>query len=87
MNRSLPRAITTEEITAYRRDGIVCLRGLVDGEWVDYLRDRVEEDVAEPSGMVKNINAPRARGEFFGDTFVCHHNAGFQAARERGASL
>ena len=30
MNTLLPRAITSEEIETYQRDGIVCLRGLLD---------------------------------------------------------
>ena len=71
---------SAEEIEAYQTDGIVCLRGLFDSDWVDFLRARVEEDIADPSGMVKNINAEGATGEFFGDTFVCHHNTGFMKA-------
>ena len=80
MNKDLPRPITDEEIETYRRDGIVCLRGLFDSDWVEFLRSRVAEDQANPSGMVKNINQAGATGDFFGDTFVCHHNAGFRQA-------
>jgi ectoine hydroxylase-related dioxygenase (phytanoyl-CoA dioxygenase family) len=36
--------------------------------------------MANPSGMVKNINAEGATGFFFGDTFVCHHNPAFRRA-------
>lgn len=74
------RAITDEEIETYRRDGIVCLRGLFDAEWVERLRACIEEDKANPSGMVKNINEEGATGDFFGDTFVWHHIDGFRRA-------
>ena len=80
MNRHPPRAITSEEIERFRRDGIVCLRGLFDAEWVERLRDLVAEDMQRPPGMVKNINARDATGFFFGDTFVCHHIDGFRDA-------
>ncbi|MGH0037986.1 MAG: phytanoyl-CoA dioxygenase family protein [Myxococcota bacterium] len=41
------RTITPEEIETYRRDGVVCLRGLLPPEWVSVLRkalDRIEDD-------------------------------------------
>ncbi len=80
MNQDLPRPLTAEEIETFQNDGIVCLRGFFDRDWVEFLRDRIEEDIANPSGMVKNIDAEGATGRFFGDTFVCHHNQGFQTA-------
>ena len=42
MNRSLIRAITDDEIATYQRDGVVCLRGMFDREWVEWLRDTVD---------------------------------------------
>jgi ectoine hydroxylase-related dioxygenase (phytanoyl-CoA dioxygenase family) len=65
------------EVETYRRDGIVCLRGLFDRIWVEELRDLIERDIAQPSGMVKDINESGASGFFFGDTFVAHHIEGF----------
>jgi len=38
MNESPPRDITDDEVAAYARDGIVCLRGMFDAEWVARLR-------------------------------------------------
>jgi len=74
------RAVTEDEIAAFRRDGIVCLRGLFDAQWVAQLRKLVEDDMNNPSGMVKNINTADATGFFFGDTFVCHHISDFRRA-------
>ncbi len=73
-------SLTAEDVAAFRRDGIVCLRGVFDADRVERLRELVEADMATPSGMVKNINAEGATGFFFGDTFVCHHLAGFRDA-------
>ena len=42
MNRSLTRPITQEEISTYRRDGVVCLREMFDREWVEWLRDTAD---------------------------------------------
>lgn len=72
MTATLTRKITDEEISAYRDDGVVCLRGLFNAEWVTLLRDAADRDVATPSSMT--IDATRdGTGKFFGDTFVWQH--------------
>jgi len=72
--------LTDAQVATFRRDGIVCLRGLFSPNWVERLRGLVDADMQAPSGMVKNINAANATGFFFGDTFVCHHLDGFRDA-------
>lgn len=42
MNRNLIRAIDEDEIATYQRDGVVCLRGMFDMEWVEFLRETVD---------------------------------------------
>lgn len=42
MNRSLVRPITAEEIQTYERDGVVCLRGMFDADWIEWLRATVD---------------------------------------------
>ena len=51
------RPITEDEIKTFKKDGIVCLRGLFDSNWVREVQSLVDEDMQAPSGMVKNINA------------------------------
>jgi hypothetical protein len=80
MNRHPLRDITAEEVETYQRDGIVCLRQLFDPEWITFLRDLVDEDMAAPSEMSKNVNQKGASGLFFFDTFVAHHLSGFMQA-------
>jgi len=78
--KPLNRPVTDAEIKAYQDDGVVCLRGFFDVGWVEEIRDQIEQDISNPSGMVKNINQEGATGYFFGDTFVCHHIDGFMGA-------
>jgi ectoine hydroxylase-related dioxygenase (phytanoyl-CoA dioxygenase family) len=52
-----------EQVETYRRDGVVCLRGLLDQAWIDLLRDNVERYLAGPSG-VANDAAGGAGGRF-----------------------
>jgi len=77
MTRSAPM-VTEDQIRAFEEDGVVHLRQVIDPATLDRLRELVAEDMANPSGMVKDINADGASGFFFGDTFVCHHIKGFR---------
>lgn len=80
MSPSLPRAITDAELRAYREDGVVCLRGMFDADWVERLRAAVDADKAAPSPMAKNINEEGGTGDFTSDTFVWRHVEGFRQA-------
>ena len=40
------RAVTREEIEIYRRDGVVCLRGVLSGESVKAIEDAIETAMA-----------------------------------------
>ena len=42
MNRTLIRPITAEEIATYRKEGVVCLRGMFDREWIEWLGDSAD---------------------------------------------
>lgn len=37
------RTVTADEIETYRRDGVVCLRGVLNAEWVTVVRDAVDD--------------------------------------------
>lgn len=40
MKEGLTRPVTDAEIDTYRRDGIVCLRGFFNRDWVEHVRGR-----------------------------------------------
>ena len=44
--RSLSRAITEDEIEAFWRDGVVCLRNVMPAGWLEYMEEPVEAALA-----------------------------------------
>src|SRR5690349_19367945 len=58
MNRLPLRPVTPDQRAAYDRDGVVHLTGLFDGDWVARLRDAIDRDMAQPSAMATDFNAP-----------------------------
>jgi hypothetical protein len=51
MNPDIPRAITSNDIAIYHRDGVVLLPGMFDGEWIELLNQ----------GLTANCNDPTDR--------------------------
>jgi len=51
MQREILRPITHEEIETYRHEGVVCLRGVVDKGWLDYLAQPIEDLMERPEGV------------------------------------
>ena len=60
MNRSLPFEITSEHIEAYRRDGVVLLKGLLDADWVLRMQEAIDRVSADPGrfGLLGPSNGP-----------------------------
>ena len=48
MNKHLPRVISDDKRAEFFRDGVVCLRGVFDEEWIELLK----------AGLQKNLDAP-----------------------------
>lgn len=47
---SLPlRPVTDDEVEAFWRDGVVCLRGIIDPAWIDRMRTAVDHALAGPT--------------------------------------
>ncbi len=46
MNAHPLAAITDTQVDAFWRDGVICLRGLFDAEWVEHVRAAVEDNLA-----------------------------------------
>eukprot|EP01052_Picozoa_sp_SAG31_P014338 SAG31_NODE_887_length_11220_cov_9.210233_4_plen_110_part_00 len=78
--------VDDDTIAVFQRDGVVCIRGLFDPEWVRLLRQECDRDMATPSEMSKDINAEDSTGLFFFDTFLFHHPSlrGFRHAALNG---
>jgi ectoine hydroxylase-related dioxygenase (phytanoyl-CoA dioxygenase family) len=56
-----------ELVAAYRRDGAVCIRQLLDKDELALLRDGIEANLAQPSVRAKVASRPDDPGRFFED--------------------
>lgn len=52
MRREILRPITDDEMATFRREGVVCLRGVVDRAWLEWLETPVEDLMKADSGGV-----------------------------------
>jgi len=67
--RAAPRRrLTADELAAYEADGVICARGLLDGETLDRMRDSLE-DVLSGTGVLGGDVSKPTDG-FHGDIFV-----------------
>ncbi|MFP6771183.1 MAG: phytanoyl-CoA dioxygenase family protein [Alphaproteobacteria bacterium] len=67
LHRDPLRPITETEVAAYQRDGAVLLKGLFDLDWIEGLREAVDDDKSAPGPMVRYNTHPGNAGEFFVD--------------------
>ena len=56
MNREPVREASEEDVQAYERDGVVCLRNVFDAEWVERLVKAVDRTMANPGKRVREAN-------------------------------
>jgi ectoine hydroxylase-related dioxygenase (phytanoyl-CoA dioxygenase family) len=79
MNRNLTRSISNEEIRTFEEDGVVCLRGVFDRDWIDRMRTAVDRMLDQPSQWGANINLDGSKGRFAIDTFMYLYDDDFYA--------
>jgi ectoine hydroxylase-related dioxygenase (phytanoyl-CoA dioxygenase family) len=90
----LPRPITADEIEAYERDGVVCLRGVMPEAWLERMVAPIEAELAaarsaDLSQMARAIEAGggevledasiESSGRFVAGTDHWRHDADFRA--------
>lgn len=79
MNRAPLRPITPAEVDAFERDGVVCLRGMLDTDWVERMRAALDRILAHPTAEGKLINPPGSPGRFERDLFMWMYDVDFRA--------
>lgn len=63
--------VGTEDITTFRRDGVVCLRNLIEPSWIEKLRDGVETAVQTRGPRSRDIAAEGGKaGRFHNEDFL-----------------
>ena len=69
MNPAPLRAVTDQERERYEEDGVVCLRGVFDADWIARMAAAVDRAVERPGPMALDLSQGQA-GRFHGDSFV-----------------
>ncbi len=67
MNRDPLTPLTDADVEAYRRDGVVCLRGVFDPEWIALAAAGAERNLAEPGPYAHTYAKDDAGHTFFND--------------------
>jgi ectoine hydroxylase-related dioxygenase (phytanoyl-CoA dioxygenase family) len=82
MNLHPLREITAEDVSAFERDGAVCLRGLFDAEWCARLHDAALRIMATGAGRVREAKIPGDGGRFYSNVYLSDLDTDFRALRE-----
>jgi ectoine hydroxylase-related dioxygenase (phytanoyl-CoA dioxygenase family) len=82
MNREPLHPITEADIDAYERDGVVCLRGMFDDEWVTRMRNATMAYRAAGSGRLRVVQKEDEEAQFYSNVFMCGSDPDFLAFRD-----
>lgn len=62
--------ITSDQKTAFDRDGVICLRNAIDPALISVLAEGIDSCLAQPGPKGRNFNADGSPGRFAGDVFM-----------------
>ena len=71
--------VSEPDVAAFERDGVVCLRGLFDRDWVSRMRVAMDRVIANPSDEGKLLNPDGTPGRFERDLFMWMRDDDFRA--------
>ena len=69
MNRHPLKDITDQEVKTFNEDGVVLLRGLFDGDWIEHLGAAIDANLSDPGPLVLEYADEGTGGRFHGDMF------------------
>jgi len=70
--------ITPEVIERFSKDGAVCLRGVFSAQWIETMRQAVEEVIAAPGKQGAQYGRNEDSGTFHGDLYMWTFNQKFE---------
>jgi len=79
LSSQLARIPTEDELSNLARDGATVLRGVLDANWIEMMREAIENALAHPGPMSREYTKDGEPGRYFGDFFLWRHNKSFQA--------
>lgn len=68
----------SDAVKAFRRDGVVCLRGAFGREWLDAIEKEVDTSIRHPTSAADVTKRPGDEGFFFYDTMMWKKNETFK---------
>ncbi len=78
MHDSVPAPISDEMVVTYARDGVVCLRDILESAWIERMRRAVDRVTRSP-GPMRESYYPDRPGDFFSEKFLWTFDADFRA--------
>ena len=82
MNQEPMRPISNTEIEAYERDGVVCLRGMFDEDWVNRMHDASMRYMQSGGGRQRIVQKEGEEAQFYSNVFMCGSDPDFLAFRD-----
>ncbi len=77
MTRSPCRPVSSEEISIYEQDGIVCLQQIIPSDWLAFMAAAVDQAMADPGPDAEEYSSDTDAGRFFGDLNVWRRHDAF----------
>ncbi len=68
--------ISSQDIEAFDRDGVICLRGMFDDAWLERMEVAIDRDMANPGVLSDDLIEV---GRFLNDNFMWTRDADFRA--------
>lgn len=79
MNALPPREPTDDQVAAFEREGVVCLRGQFDADWIERLRRAVDQNLERTGPFAQVYTKAGDPGRFQGETFLWTRDDDFRA--------
>ena len=79
MNRDPLREVTDKDVETFWEDGVVCLRGMIDGDWIKRMREAMERVLEQPGPQGMNFNADGTEGRMFYENHMWTYDDDFRA--------
>lgn len=82
MNRRPLRPVTEADIRAYEEDGVVCLRGMYDRDWIDRMYEASIRFMESGIGRKRVVKKEGETAQFYSNVFMCGLDKDFLAFRD-----
>lgn len=71
--------VTEQDIRRFEEEGVVCLRGMFDRDWIERMRAAIERNLANAGTLAIEYAEGKSPGRFLGDMFMWMRDEDFHA--------